>query len=278
MTTFLKISDIKTSIINNKDNVGGANDTQIIEWCEFINQSLYPKLVNINPNDYLTNSVFKTIADTANYTLPTNFQNIRVGGVYETQTGTDFGALNYDAETVAFSTIGQTITGGTSGATGTLSVVKSSTLILTSVLGTFEDNEVITGSTEGSATVNGTLIAYKYSNVNLVETGFGSQKTGYWLDDSLNFTPTPDQSKVFVLRYITSLTTLSLLTDDTIIPARYREFARDAADIYWNQWRDDSASEAESGQRAAQALTHLLGTFAKTPSVFSLPNRTNIYR
>ena len=35
----------------------------------------------------------------------------------ETETATDFGAINYDAETVAFTTTGQTITGGTSGAT-----------------------------------------------------------------------------------------------------------------------------------------------------------------
>ena len=66
--------------------------------------------------------------------------------------------LPYDAETTGFTTIGQTITGGTSGATGTLVKVtdagSTGNLYLINVTGTFQDNEVITGATEGSATSN----------------------------------------------------------------------------------------------------------------------------
>ena len=69
--------------------------------------------------------------------------------------------LLYDAESVAFTTIGQIITGGTSGATAELVSATdwgtSGLLKLRGKKGTYQDNETITGSTQGSATVNGTV-------------------------------------------------------------------------------------------------------------------------
>ena len=69
--------------------------------------------------------------------------------------------LLYDTETVGFTTLGQIITGGTSGATAELVAVTdwgtTGVLELRGVKGTFQDNETITGSSEGSATVNGTV-------------------------------------------------------------------------------------------------------------------------
>jgi len=69
--------------------------------------------------------------------------------------------LLVDAETVAFSTVGQIVTGGTSGATaemvGYTDWGTEGFLTLRGIKGTFQDNETITGSTEGSATVNGTV-------------------------------------------------------------------------------------------------------------------------
>lgn len=66
--------------------------------------------------------------------------------------------LDYDAETVAF-TEGELLTGGTSGATGTIwRVVDDGTegsLYLTAVSGTFEDDETITDAEGGSATADG---------------------------------------------------------------------------------------------------------------------------
>lgn len=68
--------------------------------------------------------------------------------------------LNYDAETVGF-TAGSTLTGGTSGATATILRVldagTTGTLYLDNVVGTFQNDETITGSGGGSATANGTL-------------------------------------------------------------------------------------------------------------------------
>lgn len=72
---------------------------------------------------------------------------------------TNLYALDYDAETAAF-TVGATLTGGTSGATATIHTVTDNgttgTLWVHGVTGTFQDNETITDSATGSATVNGT--------------------------------------------------------------------------------------------------------------------------
>ena len=68
-------------------------------------------------------------------------------------------SLAFDAETDAF-TVGDDITGGTSGATATVVRVtsdgSSGTLLLRDITGTFADNEVITGLLSGSADVDGT--------------------------------------------------------------------------------------------------------------------------
>lgn len=79
--------------------------------------------------------------------------------------------LAFDAETAAFE-VGQTVTGGTSGATGNIVYVDSDgsvgTLYLSESDGAFTNDETITSST-GSATVNGTATAY-YIGIEGVDT------------------------------------------------------------------------------------------------------------
>ena len=68
--------------------------------------------------------------------------------------------LDYDAETGAFAE-GETLTGGTSGATATIQRVIDNgtigTLLLTGISGTFQDNETITDGATGSADADGTV-------------------------------------------------------------------------------------------------------------------------
>jgi hypothetical protein len=75
--------------------------------------------------------------------------------------------LAYDAQTSNFA-VGEQITGGTSGATAIVLEDSDSgttgTLTLGSVVGTFEDNEVITGSLGGAAVINGTL-SWNYTTI-----------------------------------------------------------------------------------------------------------------
>lgn len=68
--------------------------------------------------------------------------------------------LDYDAQAANF-TVGLVATGGTSGATGTIvadaDAGATGTLTLANVIGTFADNEALTDTGGGSATVNGTI-------------------------------------------------------------------------------------------------------------------------
>lgn len=68
--------------------------------------------------------------------------------------------LNYDTQTANF-TVGDILTGGTSGATARIQDDSDSgatgTLTLIDIVGVFLDNEVITGALGGSALVNGTI-------------------------------------------------------------------------------------------------------------------------
>jgi hypothetical protein len=70
-------------------------------------------------------------------------------------------ALAYDGQTVNF-TVGETITGGTSGAVATITADvdagATGTLTIRDVTGVFIDNEAITGSSGGAAVVNGDWI------------------------------------------------------------------------------------------------------------------------
>ena len=95
------------------------------------------------------------------------------------------GSLCYDGLTNAFS-VGETITGGTSGATGSITAVNvdagatSGCLELDNVTGTFQDNEIVTGTSSGSATVNGSLFdsGEGYQNVITYTVGFMGDKEG----------------------------------------------------------------------------------------------------
>jgi len=89
--------------------------------------------------------------------------------------------LAYDGQTANF-TVGQTVTGGTSGATGVIvadtDAGATGTLGVIAVTGTFADNEVITDPLGGAATAN---IAAGVQSANKVYLPAGS----YWVDASV---------------------------------------------------------------------------------------------
>ncbi len=96
----------------------------------------------------------------------TDNEMLEVGGVgYATVDGTLNYFLHYDAETSDF-TVGELVTGGTSGATGTILTIVTTDatsgklelgIVTEGAGGAFQDNEALTGDNEGVATVNGTL-------------------------------------------------------------------------------------------------------------------------
>lgn len=275
--SFITTANAKTEFTTYRGNLGGAGDTEFLQWMNFLQEFAYPKLYATNPDDYLSNRYIKTIADTEGYTAPTDLETLQVGGLYTTKSGDTYQALNFDAQTAAF-TVGETLTGGTSGATGTIYAQTdygtTGTLILTSVSGTYSDNETIT-SAAGSATANGTAIAFIHSDTKLDETRFGSSALGYWIDETyVNFTPIPNASEVYVLRYIPTLTTLTSTSTSTIFTTKYKEFVTYAMEVYWSMWRQNQNNEFLSGQRYAQALMDYLHTVKKTPRVMRLQNRS----
>lgn len=76
--------------------------------------------------------------------------------------------IDYDGQTVNF-TLNETITGGTSGATATVQWDYDNgadgTLVLSDVVGTFQNNEALTGSVTGVAVVNGVLQNVRFVDV-----------------------------------------------------------------------------------------------------------------
>jgi Tfp pilus tip-associated adhesin PilY1 len=106
------------------------------------------------------------------------------------------GSLCYDGLTGAFS-VGETVTGGTSGATGAVAAVNadagipstSGCLELDTISGTFQDNEALTSGAGGAATVNGRLFesGEGYQNVLTYTIGFmGDQEGNLFLINTSN--------------------------------------------------------------------------------------------
>lgn len=124
-----------------------------------------------NANDLGTNVLVKNLADfeanSAIYTQSfiakypgTNGNDITV----DVSTATSYGStdISISAITGAF-TVGETITGGTSAATGVVTKVTSSKLTVGSVVGTFVSAETITGGTSAATATTGT-IEWTYSS------------------------------------------------------------------------------------------------------------------
>jgi hypothetical protein len=280
---FISTSTFKDLLNQFRGSLGGADDTDILRFANFLNQYAHEAIANVNPNDFLQVRTIKTVASTGAYALPSDFDHVQYGGVYYAETGTDFVVINYDTETGAF-TEGLTVTGGTSGATGVITELvdygTTGTLRLSGVTGTFEDNETITDTSTGSAIVNGSQSAVKFGNRKLSETEFGSQSTGYWLDASnVNLTPTPVNSSVFFVRYLPTLSQLTSIASDQylVIPAnKYNEFVTYAAELYWQQWRN-APDEVVAGERVKSALQKMLSRIKKTPGVMKFTRRDALY-
>jgi len=96
-----------------------------------------------------------------------NYFFVGTGSNYEEKVGRISTILNYDAQTANF-TVGEIVTGGTSGATAIIlednNTGTSGTLTLGNISGVFEDNETITDRGGGSADADG-IIDYSYEQI-----------------------------------------------------------------------------------------------------------------
>ncbi|MEZ2132689.1 MULTISPECIES: hypothetical protein [unclassified Sinorhizobium] len=140
----------------------GAIDTGIYSLTTVVDPDVSPApVVSGTTNGYWNFTQFGTTGD--DFLIAVNGSDpmqIFDGDAWYQITNQDVNRINFDAKTSNF-TVGATVTGGTSGATAVItSIVDNGStgwLIVGNIIGTFQDNEIISGG-GGSATVNGTAI------------------------------------------------------------------------------------------------------------------------
>ena len=293
MPNFITGNDVKTQIIRYNDNLGGATDDQIISWIDFLQQDTYPKLYNVNPNDYAKNYFVKTVSSAYAYRAPIDFKCLipQGTGVYETKSGNSYLSVNFKSKTAVF-TVGDTVTGHTSGMTGTVYAVTdygtTGTIALTAFSNTggiqFVDNELITSSGGGSANIDGLQYTFDFWDRKLPETWYGATDTGFWLDSTnINFTSGSGGSIIgtYNFRYIPVLPTYTDTTfqASTIFTTEYLEFVQKSVDVFWQQWRKGlyGIEEYSSAQRALAGLNFLLKNVKKTPAIIELRDARGVH-
>lgn len=100
---------------------------------------------------------------------PQQAVNVAVPNDFDIFSG-ESASLNYDAETTAF-TLGATLTGDTSNATGVIAAIDddgaTGTLMLNDITGTFQNDEAITDGSGGAAVADGVIRPHTGSWVRL---------------------------------------------------------------------------------------------------------------
>lgn len=283
----IQLSALQDAYNTYKQDTTDVDDTTFIQWAKFILFFVYGRLKALDPERFMTQNVYYVDTDPDTFTLPSDLMDFR-------QTGCGFFELStadiaYDGQTVAFAAAA-TLTGGTSGATAVIvsddDDGATGTLTVKNVNGVFQDNELITDGSGGSATANGAPV-YSINNGNrLGETGFGSTDEGFYLNRS-NLVFTGASTKSFVGRYLPKPIVLSATTeyftlDGTasgvvIIEDRHEEYLIKACDVLYEQWDDNNGAESVSDFRMVRALGDVLETYKRTANVAKMDNPINNY-
>jgi hypothetical protein len=273
----IQLQTAYTALEEDLRNIGNVGLNSKLRWANTVNEQIYDEVINRNPSDYALNKTIQVVANTVKYARATNFKNRNAPqtGVYKTTLGgTDFGILNFDSETGTF-TAELTVTGGTSGATATIDEVQSSYLVLSNISGEFEDDETITDTSTGSASVNGELIAYNQSSELERDTEFGSQNQGFYEDgNNLVITPKPTTTKILIDRYIPKLDAFTALTNTFVdIPyseGKYLELIVDLLLIQYYLFDRNDFSEQQATARANSVLYNFFNNIDTQPRIYTI--------
>jgi len=280
------LSEAKTSFTNFKRDITDVPQATFVEWCELLLYFIYERLKGEDPSRFIKETVYYSVTSPDTFTLPTDLMDMR-------QTGCGFYKLSeaeiyYDTQTANF-TATAVLTGTTSGATATIISDEddgtSGKLKVNKVSGVFQDNELITDGSGGSATVNGAPV-YIISDTKLVEVPFGSTKKGYYVNRS-NLVFTGSATTSFVFRYIPQPVSLADVTeyftlDGTqtgvnLIEDRHKEYLMRALDVYYSQWDEDLNYESIADFRLVRALDEILSSVKRAPYVSQMYDNTNDY-
>lgn len=101
----------------------------------------------------------------------------------------------------------------------------------------------------------------------LVQTGYGSQRKGYYIDGSDVVFTGITTSTVVRLRYIPTLTAMSAMSSEFVVPDRYKELVvQGMIKAYYEEYEDVRQYDADA------KFARLLGQFLS-----SLPRATKVY-
>lgn len=100
---------------------------------------------------------------------------------------------------------------------------------------------------------NGAATEYK-----LPKTWQGSYDTGYFLQgDTIYFTPVPQATAQYLLKYIPKIDEITSLDDEVIIPDQFKWYAVDALDCQYDIWDEDVGAEGLADQRFTRKLQEM---------------------
>lgn len=258
----ISILDAFTALEDVVKDISNISVSQKLRAANYIDDLFYQEWYGVEPNRYLTNYTFKTVASESITALPSTFKTLEGGGLYRVSTGgSDFAYVPYDGGTVIFTT-GQTLTAA-SGGTGTVREVNgtsaSGVLILSKVSGTFADNDVLTGSggTPGAAVQNGSVELFNETENQYSVAGHGSGGSNYSRRGSnLVLSKPPAAAEIVQLRYIpqrTVFTTLAL-TETFIVENWQKEHLFKAFLVWWGLYDKDLTMESISDARFAAVM------------------------
>lgn len=284
----IQLSALKTDYATQKEDIADVNDDIFVLWCRYTLDFVYEYLKKTDSERIIDETVYYAETDPDIFTLPTNFQDVRSTscGLFEL----DYANVSYDTQTANFTT-NKTLTGATSGATGLIYEDTDSgttgILKVKQVNGVFQDNEIITDSEGGSATVNGNPDYFIVKDKKkLGITGFGSSNEGYYLNrSSVVFTNAKEKS--FVFRYAPSVVTLSNIeeyftldgtsTGIELIENRHQKYLINAIDVLYEEWDRNASAESVADFKMIRALGEVLSNYSRTPLISEMENPSNYY-
>ncbi len=115
----------------------------------------------------------------------------------------------------------------------------------------------------------------------LVITGFGSSRRGFYIDDS-NIVPTPIPKAVetLKLKFIPAYINISTLTGATgtfTTPDEYRDVIFEFTEQYYQEWDEAADKEINAQNRLGRAIRQMLNNFRRISYVSKVHTSLNTY-